>query len=154
MLGVGTDVLTSGGVTIQSSQDPQNTPLDSVIMAEGAANQARTIAKAVNFAALGNATNTKGGLANYILGGRREFGNQSNPLIISQSQLGLTAFPPAQTLRQNVGSGVYPANQDQNITVLDPLATVQIGGANASPGSAVPQQPERPADGGLLDHDQ
>jgi autotransporter-associated beta strand protein len=126
LLGVGTDVLTTGGLTIWGSADPQNAILDSQIFAEGGN---RTI-KAVSFAQPGNATNSSAA-GTYRLGGRREFGNTgpNNTLTISQAQLKGTPFPPAQTLRQNVNSGAFAAQPNQTFITDDPLATVQIGGA-------------------------
>src|SRR5205085_802256 len=88
LVGVGTDVLTSGGVSIVSHNNPQQSTFDSQIFAEGTA---RTI-KAMNFAELGNSAVGQPGTANYRLGGRREFGD-TNQITISQSQLALTPFP-------------------------------------------------------------
>src|SRR5439155_214599 len=123
LLGVGTDVLTTGGVSIWSTSDPQNANFDSQIFAEGAA---RTI-KAVNFAELGSA-GVNAGAANYRLGGRRELSDTFG-LTISQTNLGLNAFPQSRPIRENYNGGAFPF-PNNNFIIDDPATPVQFGGAD------------------------
>jgi autotransporter-associated beta strand protein/VCBS repeat-containing protein len=141
VLGVGTDNLTIGGLTILEAPHPRSASnIDSQIFAEGAA---RTL-KAVSFAA--NRNSGEGGHESplYRLGGRREFstsGSTVHPLNISTSQFTVTPFPHTNVtglgFRTDINNGSTtndPSNlptRDYNIVVDDPLAHVQLGGVNA-----------------------
>src|SRR5262249_11209884 len=86
----GTECGTTGGRSVLGKEDPQNARLDSQIFAEGGPRNV----KAVSFAELGNVAGAASlGTTNYRLGGRREF-NDTNSLIVSQSQFANTPFPP------------------------------------------------------------
>ena len=137
LLGVGTDVLSTGGVAVWRAPNPQNPVLDSQIFAEDGP---RTI-KAVNYAVPNSQSNVNP--AKLRLGGRREFGNQ-NTLTISQMQLTVNAFPTSAPLKTDVDNSSSTVSRNYSFIVDDPQVPVQIGSADTQQIVAFPTTPSVP----------